>query len=658
MPIGEHTAPRTRQLFLQQFENALTTLMPDCLTAATTATVTQPDVQQKTLSLKAQSELADIPQAWRDKVDPVLFLSRVVGAGYSLMDTYRLYDLADKHFFAIGCALPNPAALPTDIMELHVKALMGTALARVRKLFSLLGTPPYVFTRTDLETIQGAFALIQQGMQAALPHESLSWLVYNASICVFQLGHAMLTNRHANIAIDLVRWGIFAVEASLPLMASKYVGWRACFYIAAALCYEDLQADQHGTDLLARFLPKLDTLVLIEQRTGTITPELEATFATIRAKINTVLFKLAVTSGTVRNPKDSRVRPAIESSSLTSDNLRIFIDRQLAKYIGAEPGAQFVAVVEALTDMRDRFFQVEVTALRRTAQPSDDVSLTAPAALPGYNAPGNWSLSVVPALISIGRDIVLRRSQAMPADASLSSLHLARFLQAAAASRQWDTYKAVSSKIQLMDGADPATAKQVKARASVAQTAAALNAADSSPKAPKVKSLGRTKTDDDSSAPGEPPVVVRMVPSESAPLPVLLFSADLMRSMCALAGSEKGGKSYLPTQYTLDESKSSFNIPAQPKGAFPIDMIPLLRTVRSALSLGECAACVSSLNSYRSRRHAAAIRQGPCYRRGVLLMDARQAFLPVFPQQGARACKLCHFLQECTWAEFRWRPGE
>ena len=469
---------------------------------------------------------------------------------------------------AAACVPQDGAGLALERIQL----LFGMAAAKGNLAFASHATAPAPITPLHMQLFDDAFELLAQGMRLALLDEGHAVHVYNGSVNIYDIAHFLLRNRLAHAAIKWFLWCIFAVENSLPLMTPAFMTWRCLLYIAASICYDELVCVAQSVELLQRAAARVDELSAIERATGDLTPKTAELLLECRTRLRTAMFRNAVIVGILKTPKDTKsTKPGAELVPINVQNARAFAEKQLSKLFGADVEPQLRAVMEAVVAHNDRLFQAQLVGAPTRPLTADDVH--------ALNV--HWDACMSPALVLLGRDLILRQAQTA-ASASITPEQIIRFLSAAVINKQWDVFGAIHSKLIFTTGAN---GEEHVFTHTEGETAVV----------PDKKGLARqTSRNEISDVPGPSRVLIA-----GAKTPLVAFMLELTRMMASLSQERGAARVFAPMPYHQDEAKTTFSIPPKARNSFPAEVLPMEALLRQLLTWGLSHALAAVLTGRR-----------------------------------------------------------
>ncbi|KAM9311613.1 cilia- and flagella-associated protein 54 [Gastrophryne carolinensis] len=195
-------------------------------------------------------------------------------------------------------------------------------------------------------------------MQVVLPQEHLCWLVYNGTIHIYTICRHLMVLGHSSQAVEFLIWASMCMESSVPLMSVRYLKWRTTLYTAVCQCYYDCRVGVHGEVFARRAISKINELSQLENMSdSSCNEDAKKAFKESTLKMAVMIFKRAVFESR-RKPK-GLLRPKLKNNLKDAEKLpwpRTNTERLLVEMF-SNNAAQFLAIVEALTDSNRRMLQ-------------------------------------------------------------------------------------------------------------------------------------------------------------------------------------------------------------------------------------------------------------------------------------------------------------
>ncbi|XP_066490590.1 cilia- and flagella-associated protein 54 [Tiliqua scincoides] len=248
------------------------------------------------------------------------------------------------HFF------PNGFRDKSAARTFHVLQARNICIYRM-----VCGNDMDLLNQESLRTCFKILSILQLIMQMTLPHENLCWLVYNGTIHMYTICRHLMTVGQSAKVHEYLLWACICMESSIPLVAVRYLPWRATLYAAVCQCYYDCQAGMHGEVFARRGLIKIDELKQIENMSSSpLSPETKKKFKEATVKMATMIFKRSVFEPR-RRPKGA-FRPRVKTNLKDAQHLpwpRTISERLLMEMFDCS-SSQFFAILEALFDKNRR----------------------------------------------------------------------------------------------------------------------------------------------------------------------------------------------------------------------------------------------------------------------------------------------------------------
>ncbi|XP_062373452.1 cilia- and flagella-associated protein 54 [Sardina pilchardus] len=251
------------------------------------------------------------------------------------------------------CAL-FPDGFNTNQAKLTFQALQGQCLCTFY-LERARGREPSLDSIQKLLSLLGFLRIM---MQAVLPQENLCWLVYNASLYVYDICRYLMSVSRSSQALEFLLWTCVCLETSIPLLSPRFLAWRTTLYCAVCQCYYEGQAGVHAEVFARRALGKVSELANLEHPDhSTLSKEDQKAFKEATVKLAIMVFKRSVYEPR-RKPKSS-FRPKTKNCLKDATSMpwpRNHTERILLELFEGN-AAQFLAVLEALWDSTRRPLQ-------------------------------------------------------------------------------------------------------------------------------------------------------------------------------------------------------------------------------------------------------------------------------------------------------------
>ncbi|XP_047660100.1 cilia- and flagella-associated protein 54 isoform X2 [Tachysurus fulvidraco] len=209
-----------------------------------------------------------------------------------------------------------------------------------------------------MQKLLNILAFLRIMTQAILPHESLSWLLYNGSLYIYKICRFLMSVSHSAQALEYLLWACVCLETSIPLLTPSFLSWRATLYCSVCECYYAGQAAVQAEMFARRALVKIDELGKLEKLSGfPSSPETMRAFKEATIKVAVMVFKRSVyesrrkPKGYFRLKQKSNLRDGHNNPWPRTTTERILME------LFDGNAAQFLAVLEALWDSSRRPLQ-------------------------------------------------------------------------------------------------------------------------------------------------------------------------------------------------------------------------------------------------------------------------------------------------------------
>ncbi|XP_019903314.2 cilia- and flagella-associated protein 54 isoform X2 [Esox lucius] len=247
-----------------------------------------------------------------------------------------------------------PKGFDTDQARLTFRALQGVCLCAFQLEREKVSHP----TQEGIQELLNILGFVRILMQAVLPHEHLCWVLYNGSLCIYNICRYLMSMSYTSQAMEFLLWACICLETSIPLMTAKFLAWRVTLYCAVCQCHYDSQANVQAEAFARRALCKVSELGKLEEMSGlAATTETQRTYKEATVKLAAMVFKRSVYEHR-RKPK-GLLRPKQKSNLKEIHNMqwpRTPTERALMEMFEGN-SARFLAIVEALWDSSRRLLQ-------------------------------------------------------------------------------------------------------------------------------------------------------------------------------------------------------------------------------------------------------------------------------------------------------------
>ncbi|KAJ7996134.1 hypothetical protein DPEC_G00233920 [Dallia pectoralis] len=265
--------------------------------------------------------------------------------------TANIQDISDVEHFKMTFF---PMGFDTDQAKLTLRALQGTCLCAFQLERETAGHP----SPQGIQELLNILGFARILMQAVLPYERLCWVLYNGSLCIFNICRNLMSMGYSAQAMEFLLWACICLETSTPLMTAKFLTWRVTLYCSVCQCYYDSQANVQAEAFARRALSKVSELGKLEEMSGLVAVnETQRAYKEATIKLAAMVFKQLVYEKR-RKPK-GLFRPKQKSNLKENQNMqwpRTPTERALMEMFEGN-AAQFLAIVEALWDSSHRPLQ-------------------------------------------------------------------------------------------------------------------------------------------------------------------------------------------------------------------------------------------------------------------------------------------------------------
>ncbi|XP_021355787.1 cilia- and flagella-associated protein 54-like isoform X2 [Mizuhopecten yessoensis] len=252
-----------------------------------------------------------------------------------------------------------PEGFDSDDAGLTFRALMGKSISMYQVV--RVGDPK-LQNKQSVDRCVQILSFLRLVMQVVLPQEKLCWLVYNGTIHIYSVSRHMMSLGHSARVIEYLLWASVCMETSVPLLAVKYLPWRATLYTAVCQCYFDCKVSHHAersefemNAFARRGLAKINELSRLESlSSSTETLESEDAFRQATVKMAVMVFRRSAFE-TRRKPK-GLLRPKTRANLKDAQNLpwpRTPSEKLLSDMLEGS-AAQFLCILESLNDTNRR----------------------------------------------------------------------------------------------------------------------------------------------------------------------------------------------------------------------------------------------------------------------------------------------------------------
>ncbi|XP_037702863.1 cilia- and flagella-associated protein 54 isoform X3 [Choloepus didactylus] len=195
-------------------------------------------------------------------------------------------------------------------------------------------------------------------MQVALPQEHLCWIIFNGTIYIYTICRKLMIIGQSSKALEYLLWASVCMESSVPLLAVRYLTWRATLYTAVCQCYYDCQAGIHGEAFARRALAKIDELRQLELMSSLQSQEESRSYyreATIKMAV--MIFKRGVFESRRKNKSFFRPKIRVNIREIQTLPWPRTVTERLLDEMFDNSASRFLAILEALSDSNRRILQ-------------------------------------------------------------------------------------------------------------------------------------------------------------------------------------------------------------------------------------------------------------------------------------------------------------
>jgi len=190
-------------------------------------------------ALKAplKSKLRSLLSAYRPKLTPVTYQAALLEAGDLLLELQEFAAARKECYEPISglAASDGLAASGEQALTQRARAEYGAIEC---SFLVLMARDPALLKATSAAALSALLRRARAAMALCVPHEPLYWVVFNGSVLCYRLCRPALTLERASVTIETLAYCALALEGMLPLLQSRFLGWRVRVYIALCHAYE------------------------------------------------------------------------------------------------------------------------------------------------------------------------------------------------------------------------------------------------------------------------------------------------------------------------------------------------------------------------------------------------------------------------------------
>ncbi|XP_072511744.1 cilia- and flagella-associated protein 54 isoform X2 [Notamacropus eugenii] len=328
--------------------------------------------ERQRVQQRGASSLFDIWNKYEARLPPDYYKAQLLKIGDSLvqMQQYKLALLQcyGRYLCQFDCTIEEremdvhqfqsiffPSGLENTHSNLTFRALEGKCICTYQMVCA---SDPRLQNEVSVSQCFNILSSLQLIMQVALPQEKLCWIIYNGTIHIYTICRKLMIIGLSAKALEYLLWASICMESSIPLLAVRYLTWRATLYTAVSQCYYDCQAGIQGEIFARRGLGKIDELMQLEVM-SLMPPQDEAKrrFREATIKMAVMIFKRAAFEPRRKTKYFVRTKPRLNLRE--AQNLqwpRTPTEKLLVEMFDC-PSSQFLAVLEALSEPRRRVLQ-------------------------------------------------------------------------------------------------------------------------------------------------------------------------------------------------------------------------------------------------------------------------------------------------------------
>ncbi|XP_027711603.1 cilia- and flagella-associated protein 54 [Vombatus ursinus] len=328
--------------------------------------------ERQTVQQRGASSLFNIWNKYKARLPPKYYNDQLLKVGDSLIQIQQ-YKLAlsqcyGRYLSQFNCTVEEremdvyqfksmffPNGPEDRSSSLTFRALEGKCICIYQVICA---SDPSLQSEISVSQCFNILSSLRLIMQVALPQERLCWIIYNGTIHIYTLCRKLMVIGLSAKALEYLLWASICMESCIPLLAVRYLNWRATLYTAVSQCYYDCQAGIQGEIFARRGLGKIDELLHLEVMS--LTPpqeEAKRSFREATIKMAVMIFKRAAFEPRRKSKPFIRAKPRI--SLREAQNLqwpRTPTEKLLVEMFDSS-SSQFLAVLEALSEPRRRVLQ-------------------------------------------------------------------------------------------------------------------------------------------------------------------------------------------------------------------------------------------------------------------------------------------------------------
>ncbi|XP_036616606.1 cilia- and flagella-associated protein 54 [Trichosurus vulpecula] len=331
-----------------------------------------PPHERQRVQQRGASTMFSIWNKYEARLPPAYYDEQLLKVGDSLvqMQQYKLALLQcyGRYLSQFDCTIEEtemdlcqfrnfyfPSGLKDPSSSLTFRALEGKCICMYQMVCA---RDPHLQNEISLSHCFNILSSLRLIMQVALPQEKLCWIVYNGTIHIYTICRKLMIIGLSAKALEFLLWASVCMESSIPLLAVRYLTWRATLYTAVSQCYYDCQVGVQGEIFARRGLGKIDELMQLEVMS--LTPpqdEAKRSFREATIKMAVMIFKRAAFEPRRKTKSFIRTKPRLNLRE--AQNLqwpRTPTEKLLVEMFDSS-SSQFLAVLEALSEPRRRVLQ-------------------------------------------------------------------------------------------------------------------------------------------------------------------------------------------------------------------------------------------------------------------------------------------------------------
>nr|XP_055046418.1 cilia- and flagella-associated protein 54-like isoform X2 [Misgurnus anguillicaudatus] len=301
--------------------------------------------------------------------------------------------------------------------------------------------------RSGIQKMLSILGILRILMQAVLPHESLSWILYNGSLHMYDICRFLMSVGLTSEVLEYLIWACTCLETSIPLLTADFLPWRATLYCAVCECYFHDQAGVQAEVFAQRALGKLSELAKLEEETGCpLSSETRQAYRNATIKLAVMVFKHLVyehrrkPKGLFRPKQKINLKEQQQAPWPRTPTGRILME------MFKSPAAQFLAVLEALQDTSVRPLQTGMPEEFEVQEVVMELISAGISLLSGFGSELNLDASV-PLSLNAVASVSTLCEMAVAGSCEISVDAAVKFLKQLFRFEQWSAFCSLSSAL-------------------------------------------------------------------------------------------------------------------------------------------------------------------------------------------------------------------